>query len=139
MVPSSKRNVMPKFSKSSKKKLATCKMPLIELFEEVVLHWDCTIVCGWRNQEDQDRAYNDGFSKVRFPYSKHNILLSNAVDVAPYPINWHDIEGFKHFGFFVLGVAAVKNIPVRWGADWDRDYLLSDEKFIDLPHWELVI
>jgi hypothetical protein len=38
---------------------------------------------------------------------------------------------------FVRGVASVKQIPIRVGADWDGDYETRDQRFHDLPHIEL--
>lgn len=99
---------------------------------------DCSVLCGYRSQEDQDKAFSDGYSRVRFPHSKHNRLPSVAVDVVPYPIAWEDIEGFKSFGFFVLGVAHAMDIPLLWGADWNMNYILTDERFVDMPHYELL-
>jgi peptidoglycan LD-endopeptidase CwlK len=29
-------------------------------------------------------------------------------------------------------------IEIRWGGDWDGDGDLSDHKFNDLPHFELI-
>lgn len=114
------------FSTTSKQRLETAHPDLQRLFNEVIKHWDCTIVCGFRNEHDQNEAYEKGFSNVKWPDGRHNTIPSDAVDVAPYDrtindINWDDIERFKQFGFFVLGVAAGMGIKITWGADWNRD------------------
>jgi len=110
---------------------------LQRLFKEVIKHYDCTVICGHRSQEEQDKAVAEGKSKVRYPYSKHNSFPARAVDVVPYPIDWDDREGFYAFGGFVKGVASQKGIKIRWGGDWDSDNDLHDQNFIDLPHFEL--
>ena len=130
---------MPEFSKRSWERLWTCERPLVELFTEVVIHWDCTIICGHRNQQAQDEAYAGGFSKVKFPHGKHNTLLSEAVDVAPYPIDWDDTRRFAHLIGIIRGIAIAKGIKIRVGIDWDSDGDITDHKFMDWPHFELVL
>ena len=42
---------MPRFSTRSKSRLNTCDEKLVELFEEVVKGFDCTIIEGHRGQK----------------------------------------------------------------------------------------
>jgi len=128
---------MPKFSKKSKERLSTCDERLQTLFKEVVKHFDCTIVCGHRGEEAQNKAYKDGNSKKKYPHGKHNKLPSTAVDVAPYPIDWDDRERFQFFSGFVLGTAKQLGINIRYGGDWDGDNQLKDNNFDDLVHFEI--
>ena len=128
---------MPAFSQFSKDNLATCVEPLQDLFNGVIKHVDCRVTCGYRDRAAQNKAYSEGFSKVKFPFGNHNTNPSKAVDVIPYPVDWDDLERFKHFGFFVLGYAAKGGYPVRWGADWNKDYKIDKGKWIDLPHYEI--
>lgn len=130
---------MPVFSERSKAKLATCHPELQHLFNEVVKHFDCTILTGHRDKEAQNGAFNAGKSKLQWPNSKHNESPSMAVDVAPYPIDWNDLERFRRFVWFVRGVAAARGIEIRTGADWDGDHSITDQSFHDLPHFELVL
>ena len=106
-------------------------------FSEVVKHYDCSILCGHRNSAGQTQVYNDGLSKLRWARSKHNSYPSKAVDVVPYPVDWKDTKRFYHFIGFVLGTAQQMGIKVRSGSDWDQDNDFSDQKFINLPHFEL--
>jgi len=129
---------MPSFSSSSKEKLSQCDQRLQDVLNEVVKHFDCTVMCGHRGEEEQNEAYRTGRSKLQFPQSKHNGLPSMAVDVAPYPIDWNDIKRFHYFAGFVVGIAAAKGITLRYGGDWDRDTQLKDNNFNDLPHFEIV-
>ena len=121
---------MAEFSERSMSRLMTCDPRLQELFDIVVLYFDCTILCGHRDEEEQDRAYNEGKSKARWGQSKHNSLPSMAVDVVPYPIDWGDIERFHHFAAFVQVIAQSKGIDIRWGGDF--------KNFFDGPHFELM-
>ncbi len=81
---------MPIFSQRSKAKLNTCDEMLQKVFNEVIRHFDCTILCGYRNEAEQNDAYFDGRSNLKFPNSMHNRVPSLAIDAAPYPINWTD-------------------------------------------------
>lgn len=128
---------MPYFSEISKVKLNTCHSDLIRLFNEVVKHFDCTIVCGHRGETAQTEAYEAGLSTLQWPDSKHNKMPSMAVDVWPYPIDWTDKERAYHFAGFVKGIAIAMGIDIRWGGDWDSDTDVHDQNFYDLPHFEL--
>lgn len=130
---------MSAYSQKSKEKLATCHPDLQKIFNEVIKHYDCAILTGHRNEEDQNDAYNAApqRSKVKWPNSRHNTIPSEAVDVVPYPIDWDDRERFSHFAGFVLGISISMGIDLRWGGDWDSDTDLKDNNFDDLPHFEL--
>ena len=121
---------MPKFSKSSIEKLATCRPELVDLFLEVIKERDCTIICGFRNEKDQLIAYKAGRSHVQFPNSRHNQHPSRAVDVMSYPINWSDRLGQHEFAAYVYNTAMIMEIRVKWGGQFKTLY--------DAPHWELI-
>ena len=128
---------MPEFSTRSMERLSTCDPRLVELFVEVVTVYDCSVIEGRRSRERQDELYRTGFSRVRYPNSRHNPNPSMAVDVAPCPIDWNDRERFVAFGSFVRGVAYARDVEIRWGGDWDRDFDLKDQTFMDLVHFEI--
>jgi len=131
---------MPSFGKVSKQRLSTCDKPLIDLFNEVVKHFDCFVVCGTRSKEDQEAAFNAGNSKLHYPNSKHNNLPSKAIDVAPYlngAINW-DPRECLYFAGVVKGIAAMMGIKIRYGGDWDSDNNIIENKFNDLVHFEIL-
>ena len=129
---------MPTFGQASLDRLATCDVRLQAVFKEVVRHFDCTILEGHRNQEAQDKAFADGKSQLKWPDGNHNSLPSKAVDAVPYPINWEDRERMVLFAGFVMGVATQMGYRLRWGNDWDMDTQTNDNKFDDLPHYEIV-
>ncbi|MCD4691664.1 MAG: hypothetical protein K8R79_02025 [Calditrichales bacterium] len=119
---------MPEFNKKSRAKLFECDEKLIQLFDEVIKIVDCKVICGYRGEIEQNCAYDEKKSEVRFPNSKHNVYPTQAVDVIPYPIDWLDIERFVYFAGIVRGVASQLNINIKWGGWW---------KMRDMPHYEL--
>lgn len=165
---------MPSFSKKSRNRLYTCHKDLGRLFSEVVKDFDCKILEGRRGRERQECLFKEGKSKLLFPQSKHNAvkpLLSEAVDVIPYPVDWsfegdlyrasntaftrgtmfriekdwqerervlHNIQRWFMFIGYVKATARQIGIEIRCGADWDGDHQMSDQRFDDLPHFELV-
>ncbi|ACF12746.1 L-alanyl-D-glutamate peptidase [Chloroherpeton thalassium ATCC 35110] len=129
---------MPKFSETSKARLAKCDARLQEIFYAVVTKADCSILEGHRNEQKQRMMLMQGRTKLAWPNSKHNRVPSLAVDVAPYPIIWDERERFIYFAGFVKGIAAAKGIGLRWGGDWDMDNSLKDNRFDDLVHFELI-
>jgi len=133
---------MPKFGSKSMSNLSTCHPDLQRLFNEVIKEYDCTVMCGFRSKEDQDKAVQEGRSKVHWPNGKHNSNPSLAVDVAPWfstppNVRWNDTNKFYHFAGYVQAVADQLGISIRWGGDWDGDGELHDQTFFDLPHFEL--
>ena len=129
---------MYKFSKQSELKLQKLHKDLQKICTNLIKIYDFTILETYRNKESQDKAFRDGKSKLQFPNSKHNKLPSLAVDIAPYPIDWNDRESFIYMAGLFLGIASQLNIKVRWGGDWNQNNKISDETFLDLPHFELI-
>jgi peptidoglycan L-alanyl-D-glutamate endopeptidase CwlK len=148
---------MPKFSKASRDKLATCHPDLQTLFNEVIKGRDCTIIHGYRSPQYQfelfkkGRSFIDGRWKVVKPQhvvtymdgyerlSKHNMKPSHAVDVMPWygvkpHIRWDDFDGMRSFGAYVMGVMEqlIKygdiQRPVEWGGTW---------RWLDYPHYQV--
>ena len=128
---------MPKIGKRSQERLNTCDEDLIALFKEVVKYFDCSVLEGHRGEEKQNKYFNEGKSKLKYPKGRHNKKPSNAVDVVPYPVDWEDRERMTYFAGFVKGVAYKMGIPIRWGGDWNNNNDLKDNNFDDLPHFEL--
>lgn len=126
------------FSKASADRLATCHHDIQRLMNRCIQLVDFTVLCGHRTEQEQAAAVNGGFSKVIFPNSKHNSLPSMAIDIAPHPIDWNDVARFAHLQGVVRGVASEMGISIRLGGDWDMDGDITDQKFVDWPHVELV-
>lgn len=131
---------MPNFGISSKAHLATLDPQLQRLLNEAIKHIDFTITCGFRNQEDQHKAFLEGNSKLDWPNGQHNKNPSRAVDVAPYQttgIEWQDLESFTLLAGIILGISYTMGIPIRLGIDWDSDLNVREHSFKDRPHIEL--
>jgi peptidoglycan LD-endopeptidase CwlK len=138
--------MMNTFSEISKQRLKTCHIDLQLLFAHVIQGYDCTIVSGHRDKEEQDKAYDEGKSKLKYPQSKHNRIPSWAVDAAPYEpggIDWSKSQ-MLFFAGYVKGVAdklyqtGVISHRLRLGADWNQNNDIDDEIFLDAPHFELM-
>lgn len=129
---------MYKFSKKSLELLSQCDERLQKLCYEVIKVMDISILVAYRGQEEQDKAFAEKKSKLKFPNSKHNKVPSLAVDVAPYPIDWADERRF----YFMMGIFKAKadslGIKIRLGGDWGSDNNFQNDGFVDLPHIELL-
>jgi len=128
---------MPYFSKRSKSRLSTCDERLQEVFTEVIKHVDCSILEGHRSKERQNKLYDEGRTKVKYPNGRHNSSPSKAVDVTPYPVDWEDRERQTLFAGFVIGIGRGMGYNLRWGGDWDMDFQVMDNRFDDFPHFEI--
>lgn len=130
---------MPHFSLTSRQRLASCHPDLQRVLEKAIEDGpDFTVLCGYRGPVEQHLAYSEGRSQLCFPKSPHNVSPSRAVDLAPYPIDWDDTDRFRLLAGYILGVADGLGVKLRWGGDWDCDYDEGDERFRDLPHFELL-
>ena len=129
---------MPRFGKKSRERLATCDERLQRVFNEVINYVDCSVLEGHRSAERQDKLFEEGKTKVKYPNGRHNANPSRAVDVVPYPIDWKDRERFHLFAGFVLGIAYSMDIALRWGGDWNQNFEVDDNQFDDFPHFELI-
>ena len=129
---------MPTFGKRSLENLKNCHPNLKIIAHEAIKEYDFSVICGLRTKQDQEKAFNGGFSKVKYPNSRHNqsLLLgrkdiSDAFDLCPYPIDWNDIGRFKALSVIIKRIAKEKNIQIEYGGDW--------AKFRDYPHYQLKI
>ena len=127
------------WGRKSAKNLDTLNGQLIMLCNNIIKDVDCTILYGFRNKREQEELFVAGKTTKHFPHSKHNRYPSKAVDIAPYPIDWYDINRFYYFGGYVIARAKDLDIPIRWGGDWDGDFQVRDQNFDDLVHFELII
>ena len=135
---------MPMFSYESIQKLSGCHPELKILFNEVIKNFDCTILQGFRNKEDQEAAFKAGNTKLHWPNGKHNAQPSLAVDAAPYPVDWNNQKRMYWFAGYVMGIAqklkdeGKMTHAVRYGGDWNSNKDITDQTFNDLVHFELV-
>ncbi len=126
---------MPFYGSASKERLNECHVDIQTIFDHVIDEVDNAILEGHRGEELQNKYFRNGKSYLKFPMSKHNKIPSMAVDAVPYPVDWEDIERFKAFGNYVLGVADTLykqgkiTHRLTWGGNW--------KNFKDYPHFQL--
>jgi peptidoglycan L-alanyl-D-glutamate endopeptidase CwlK len=131
-------------------RLNTCHPLIREIVHEANNIMEMSVLCGVRLKEEQDKAYADKKSTLKWPYSKHNLKdkyqkFSHAVDIIPYFLegkshyDWRDSLAFSRLAGVMFAVAHSKGIKIRWGGDWDLDNRSADEHFLDLPHFELLL
>ena len=125
---------MPSFGRKSRSRLKGLDAGLVNVLNQSIKHFDFSIIEGLRTLETQKSYVAKGASKTL--KSKH--LEGKAVDIAPYPIDYDDIERFVYLGGFILGVASQLGVNLRWGLDWDRDTFTKDTGFRDIGHFEVV-
>ena len=134
---------MAKFSQRSKTNLNECHKDLQHVLNYCIRYFDFSVIEGHRPKEEQNKAFAEGKSKLKYPKSKHNSKPSMAADAVPYPIDWKDVNRMRYFAGYVVAVGrmmydmgATEHL-VRTGFDWDDDTELKDTRFQDGPHFEL--
>ena len=127
---------MPHFSERSRQRLLTCDARIITVLSDVIQHYDFSVTCGHRTDEEQARLYAQGRTEpgpiVTYAMpgeSIHNTLPSRAVDVAPWPIDWDNKDRFVELAGAILYAARVRGVPLEWGGHWTR--------LRDLPHFQI--
>lgn len=109
---------MPKFSNKSLQRLKECHPDLQRLMNEVIKIVDITIITGYRSNKEQNEKYKQGLSNAKAGQSKHNVFPSLAVDIAPYPINFNDIERFKQVAKVIMDKAKEMDISLIYGGEF---------------------
>lgn len=138
---------MSKITGISLKRLLTCDDRLQKILHEASEVYEFSVTCGVREKAEQDLAFKEGKSKLQWPNSKHNLKpgqeKSLAVDVIPYfaegkdHYDWNDLLAFARLAGVIFTIAHQHGVRIRWGGDFDRDGRSADEKFKDLPHFEI--
>lgn len=142
---------MHSFGLASNEKLNTCH-PDMQRIMRTAIAWcpvDFGIAEGYRNITLQQLYYAQGKSKIDGikVKGKHNYSPSMAADIYLWingKASWN-AETMSYVAGFIEAVAlmlwmkgTVKHI-VRWGGNWDGDgEILTDQKFDDRPHFELI-
>jgi len=120
-------------SKSSKAKLETCCLELRVLIESAIKNSpiDFSVIEGHRGEKAQNEYFKKGTSTLKYPNSKHNTWLSQAIDIIPYPMGFKaTIKEWDTLIQHIKNVAKEKNIKISCGHEW--------KNFKDSPHVEIV-
>ena len=129
-----------KYSQTSLERLYTCHSDLITICKTaiVISPIDISVVCGHRDKEAQNKAYNENRSDFKWPHSMHNQTPSKAVDLAPYidgRIQWKHEKGLYLIAGLVIGIGYKLGIKIRWGGAWNGT-LNTEFQRKDLYHFE---
>lgn len=131
---------MAKFGKKSLDRLDEVHEDLQKIAHKLIERMDVTVLCGYRGKEEQEQAFINGNSKLRFPHSKHNKKPALAMDIAPYPLDWNDMKRFLDMCKLIEEIAAELKIKIILGRDFEfRDYPhveLATQKDIDSGYYE---
>jgi len=128
---------MPKFGKRSKRRMEGIDPKLRKVLNELIKIMDVTIIEGIRSEAKQNEYFKKGKSKIDGIIKKGQHQIGKAVDLAPYPINWGDIDRIHYMGGMLIGIGHSLGYKLRWGGDWDRDGEVGDNSFDDLVHIEI--
>jgi hypothetical protein len=114
---------------------------VVKVLRMAIQYVDFTVLETHRGKDAQNKAFDEGNSKLRWPCGNHNALPSDAADIAPYPVDWSNAvnarDRFVYLAGIVMCCAAQLGVPMRWGGDWDSDQDMRDEgSFRDFPHVE---
>ena len=126
---------MPKFSKTSEERLKTCHPDIAAVCRELIKQYDFAVLCGHRTKAEQNKAFENGNSRLIYPQSAHNQTPSHAVDIAPYPIDWGNLMRFREMWHRFDALANLMRergeieSEFEWGGEWNS--------FKDYPHIEI--
>ena len=129
-------------SKTSTARLNTCHPDIVRLVLALVEDGhEIQVIEGERTLERQKELIKTGASSIKNPINGKHVTseerpLSDAIDMAPLPIDWKDTKRFYAFGEKVMAKAKELNIKIIWGGDWDSDGDYTDQRFNDLVHFE---
>ena len=140
-----------RFGWSSQSKLETCHKDLQLVMAESlkVSFIDFGVSEGHRSAERQQELFKQNKTKIDGVnlFGKHNNYPSKAADIYPF-INGkadYSFNALCYLAGVIQGVAGrlledwTITHYIRWGGNWDNDgVILTDQRFDDLPHFELV-
>jgi peptidoglycan L-alanyl-D-glutamate endopeptidase CwlK len=101
---------------------------------------DVSLLTGHRDEATQNSLY-PAFTKVKWPNGKHNTYPSLAVDLQPFPMPEDESELREQLAYVAgraIEWADHRGITLRWGGDWNRNGLITDNDFDDLFHFEVL-
>ena len=121
---------MATFGTKSNRCRGECHLKLQRVLDEAIQNYDFAVIWGYRNREEQERAFLSGNSKARFGQSRHNVMPSRAFDVIPYPKGFKASDAEFYFLATVIMAAAIRvNVQIKWGGHF--------RSIKDLAHFEL--
>lgn len=133
---------MPKFGKASLERREMLCKDLKALVDEVIKHYDFSIIETFRDKETQERYYRNGTTKAHFGESAHNYHPSFAFDVYPYPVPKKQVKGIVEIDSDSLewermtnlfkAIAKEMGIEISCGIDFKS---IKDAPHIEIKDW----
>lgn len=128
---------MPRFSNESLTKLEQAHPRLQRICHRAIEVVDFTVLETHRSVIRQKALLDAG--KTKTPNSLHCRYPSEAIDIAPYPLDWDDTKRFIYLAGVMAACAFREGAALRWGGNWDGDLtIIDDQDFDDLVHYELL-
>ncbi|MEQ8628093.1 hypothetical protein [Ekhidna sp.] len=139
------------FGNTSLERLETCDQDLIYIMDYAIRYSpiDFGIAEGHRSKERQKELFDEGKSRIDgvTKMGKHNFNPSLAADIYAW-VNGKASWDRDHLNVIAGVIIAVSEMlfddgvtthRLRWGGNWDGDgEVISDQSFMDLPHFELI-
>lgn len=126
---------MPKFSQKSMKHLGKLHIRLQDILLKAIEIYDFSIISSYRGKEEQTKLYLEGKTQLPWPNSAHNKIPAEAVDLAPYPIDWNDKHRFILLAGIIITLGYAQGTPLVWGGDWNKTGYIDING--DLGHFEM--
>lgn len=106
---------------------------------------DFMVLEGVRTPARQKELYAQGRTapgpKVTWTLNSNHFVnpktgFGHAVDLVPFPVDWSHTK-LDVVSKAMFAAAWELGVPIRWGADWDRDGKPREKGETDSPHFEL--
>lgn len=135
----------------SRARLAGVHPDLVRVVERAIQlsSVDFSVLEGVRTPQRQRELYAQGRTKpgpkVTWTLASNHFVnartgYGHAVDLIPFPVDWEGPVRFPKFDAIataMFAAAAELGVPIRWGADWNRNGKPRERGETDSPHWEL--
>jgi peptidoglycan LD-endopeptidase CwlK len=155
---------MGKLSERSTTNLALCNKVLVNCVHKVLPSCNVGVTFGHRNETEQHKLFVAGKSQLDWPDSKHNTMLSEAVDLVIYHPKYGYLYGdaahlatianakgelvetvriwfymqYARLDTLMNVYAAEQGATLRWGGKWSNPDDLIGNSLIDVFHWEIL-
>lgn len=105
---------------------------------------DFSVIEGVRTGQRQQQLYAQGRTTpgpivtwtLKSNHFRNKVTgYGHAVDL--FPGSWSDVKLFEKMAQAMFQASKELGIPIRWGADWDRDGKFREKGETDSPHFEL--
>ena len=132
-----------RFSSRSLERLQTCHADLVLLMKAALEDPGCpcdfTVTEGHRTEARQNELQAQGYSRLKWPNSRHNTNPSLAVDVSPYidgAISWV-LADYEPLGAHIRSTWNRLELEGRLSGQYNLTWGREWKTLVDAPHWQL--